>query len=422
MVIVFVLSGAVAAYAVASGSLLWVQKTSHRGRDGVRKSVVDTHGNVYTTGSTDLTYYWGDNDITLTKYGPGGGQKWQRTWKGRNYDWPYDIAIDQNNNVYIVGRSAPSLYEREQKIVVIKYNSMGQRQWVRRHSGRANDMTLDRDGNIYVTGYVGYAPNHDLILLRYRSNGKLMWTRRYDGPASRNDEGESVYTRGRGWVVVTGFVRDRRGWSNWVTIRYDRGGNRRWLKRYNGIEDGYDFAARVVVDASGNSYVTGSSSRAAVTKSYDRDGNVRWSRRIGGSDLGASVADMALDTNDNLVILGWYYPSEEHISFVMKYSSSGRFRWRKRYRGEHHVNNYPKWGNTVAIGKNNSVLVVANDADKSAIIKYSGGGTRRWMRNNSDSEYAFGIAVDNRRGSAYVTGENNIGLGRGETLTSKYKQ
>jgi hypothetical protein len=66
-----------------------------------------------------------------------------------------------------------------------------------------------------------------------------------------------------GNVYVTGESYEEIGIRDYVTVKYDASGNEVWELRYHGPENGWDAARDVAVDHSGNVYVTGFSDGAS---------------------------------------------------------------------------------------------------------------------------------------------------------------
>ena len=141
------------------GNQLWLASFNGaaNGYDNGRAVDVDDAGNVYVTGFTEGT---GSNYNVITiKYDASGAQQWAVTYNGSasGYDEGYDIMTDNSGNVYVTGSaevtSAASNY------VTIKYNAAGVQQWATTYNNtganpdQAYSMDMDAAGNVYVTGY-----------------------------------------------------------------------------------------------------------------------------------------------------------------------------------------------------------------------------------------------------------------------------
>jgi len=110
------------------------------------------------------------------------------------------------------------------------------------------------------------------------------WVRRYNGPGNRNDWASALALDGSGNVYVTGGSYGNGPHFDYATVKYDSSGNQRWVQRYNGPGDSTDYVYAIVVDGSGNVYVTGGSFGSGTswdyaTVKYDSSGNQLWVQR-----------------------------------------------------------------------------------------------------------------------------------------------
>ncbi|MEJ2140933.1 MAG: SBBP repeat-containing protein [Gammaproteobacteria bacterium] len=128
------------------------------------------------------------------------------------------------------------------------------------------------------------------------------------------------------------------GGSDVFIAKYTSSGNPVWVKQLGttASESGYGIA----VDASGNSYITGSTYGALagtgnaggddvfITK-YDSSGNQLWVKQFGVANYDRGY-DIAIDTNGNVFITGstgqsYQVPYARPDVFVAKYDSSGNY-------------------------------------------------------------------------------------------------
>ena len=143
-------------------------------------------------------------------------------------------------------------------------------------------------------------------------NGNELWVARYNGPGNSFD-GANALTVDASGVYVTGMSLGAAvGTSaDYATIKYDTDGNERWVARYNGPGDGYDGAAAIVLDVSGNVYVTGQSTGAVTSSTMRRSSMTTMGMSSGspatngpgnGDDYAAAIA---LDARSNVYITGF---------------------------------------------------------------------------------------------------------------------
>src|SRR5262245_61492403 len=82
------------------------------------------------------------------------------------------------------------------------------------------------------------------------------WVARYNGPGNLDDGGHAILGDSSG-IVVTGGSHGLGTDLDYGTIKYSSAGVQEWLARYNGPANGWDRAAAIARDSSGNVYVTG---------------------------------------------------------------------------------------------------------------------------------------------------------------------
>ena len=120
------------------------------------------------------------------------------------------------------------------------------------------------------------------------------WASAFNGPSNRNDEPKSMVVDASGNLYLTGSTSTPSFFNNsydFATIKYNSSGIMQWVSYYNGPvspDSSYDVANAIAVDNSGNVYVTGSSYGGAsgydyVTIKYNSNGIQRWTARYNDS-------------------------------------------------------------------------------------------------------------------------------------------
>jgi len=267
----------------SDGDSLWVRRydrsTGTSNSDEPYSLTIDNLGNVYVTGRSSFFNTTGSDYVTF-KYNTSGVLQWEATYAGPGlaYDESRSIAVDNNQNVHVTGRSADSLGIMD--YATVKYNPSGIQQWAARYNGpgvpssAANDIAysiaIDGSGNVYVTGesIEANGTSNDYATIKYDSTGVQQWVSRYGGIVNNSaDKATSLAGDGSGNVYVTG--RSGSGGTNadYATIKYNSSGVQQWAQRYNGPGNNVDEASSIVLDASGDVYVTGWSGGSGT--SYD---------------------------------------------------------------------------------------------------------------------------------------------------------
>jgi hypothetical protein len=97
----------------SSGNQLWIRQFGTSQYDSTSGLAVDKFGNVYITGDTKGnlggTYAGVDSDAYVAKFSSSGTQQWIQQFGTSLYDYPYGIAVDRFNNVYVAGGTDGSL-------------------------------------------------------------------------------------------------------------------------------------------------------------------------------------------------------------------------------------------------------------------------------------------------------------------------
>jgi len=306
----------------------------------------------------------------------------------------------------------------------IKYDSRGNELWVARYNGPgnniddANAMAVDEAGNVYVTGASrgdrGNGIREDYATVKYDSSGNQLWVARYGGPGDGDNTAYAVAVDGEGNVYVTGRSRSDRGNASkddYATVKYDRNGNELWVARYNGPGNNVDGADALVVDASGNGYITGNSRGNKghddyATIKYDTDGNQLWVARY---DDGSPTA-LAVDNAGNVYVTGFSRAGDDLHYATVKYDSNGNQLWVSTY-------NAPEGGQDIAyalaVDNMGNVFVTGRSISANydyVTIKYDSQGDELWLARYNGSadrgDQATSLAVDTE-GNVYVTGRSD---------------
>lgn len=335
----------------------------------------------------------------------------------------------------------------------------GRELWVRRFPTRPGDkdseptaMTADSSGNIYVTGFV-QTTDHDVdyLTLKYDPDGKLLWQARYNGPGNDVDRARAIAVDRAGNVYVTGESDNGKGNGksrlsglDYATVKYDAGGRRLWVRRFNGAVNGDDRAVQIGLDAAGNVYVTGTSEfydgrwhkqmSAIVTIKYDADGNRQWQQSFGveGNICGGTPADMAVDGAGNVYVTGYSYVMSSFLYRVdyvtFRYDTQGKLHWVRLYHG---VANGQNFARKIVLNRSGDVYVtgagyngdVANGGTEMdcVTLMYNANGDQQWVRSfdwGHGGDNPRGLAVD-RSGNVFIASESGGQTGL-DYVTVKY--
>ncbi|MBP7810297.1 MAG: SBBP repeat-containing protein [Bacteroidia bacterium] len=337
----------------AAGNFIWAKKMGGTQDDMVFEMAIDATGNVYTTGSFNVSADFdpgvgsfsltssGSRDVFISKLDAAGNFVWAKQIGAIADDLGYNIAVDGSGNVYTCGyfigavdfdpgaASFSLTAIGSNDIFISKLDAAGNFVWAKNMGSTVGDvatcLTLDASGNIYTSGY-------------------------FQGTADF-DPGVGTYT-----LVATAM-------QDVFVSKLDAAGNFVWARKMGG--GGADVANDIAVDASGNVLTSGYFQNAvdfdpgagtftiavagaddAFISKLDASGNFVWAKSLGGSGYEGCYGITTNVTGD-IYTTGYFQgsadfdPSAGSFSltavtgpgsndiFVSKLDASGNFVWAK---------------------------------------------------------------------------------------------
>lgn len=253
---------------------------------------------------------------------------WFYRWDGGGRDRGYDVVLDSSGNVYVSGTTM-SYGAGYDNICLLKFNSTGLK-WNYTWGGSNQEfgfgLTIDPLGKINVVGetYSYGAGSTDICLVKFNSTGVEC---NYTWGGSDSDVGRDVILDSSGNIYVSGS-----------TMSYGAGYNDICLVKFNstGVEYSYtwggsemDFGNGIALDSSGNIYISG------TTYSYGAGNDdlclvkfnstgVEWYYTWGGNGY-ESGGDLILDSTGNAYVSGTTHDLETKESKIclVKFNSTG---------------------------------------------------------------------------------------------------
>jgi hypothetical protein len=221
--------------------------------------------------------------VTAGQAAVPGMQLWVRRYNsaGNGYDAAYSVAVSPAGGTVFVTGGNPGI--SGSGYVTVAYNAAtGAQRWVRRYNGPGNGRDRAQSvavspagGTVFVTGdSTGIRSGADYATVAYNAaTGARRWITRYNGPANGSDFAQSVAVSPVGGTVFVTGASYRKSNTNpdYATVAYNAAtGAQRWVRRYNGPGNGYDYATSVAVSPGGGTvYVTGYSQRTAGSEEPD---------------------------------------------------------------------------------------------------------------------------------------------------------
>lgn len=383
--------------------------------DVMNEMTIDKAGNVYVTGQSSSTTT--KSDYATLKYNVNGSQVWAMRYDGFSHvenDYSKAVVADDAGNVFVTGISSnPGITGDD--IVTIKYNTAGVEIWNRvYHSSSAandkgNDITLDNAGNVYVTGTViNAAGNNDVVTIKYNAAGTQQWVSKYHSSGTYDDYGNVVAVDASGNVYVAGS-----SYADALLLKYNSAGVLQWAKTYN-YTNGSDMFKHIKLDAAGNIYVAGEGANGpgydfALVK-YNPSGTVLWSKNLVGNNGDDRINGMILDASGNVYVTGEYMVAPGQTDFAtVKYNSAGVQQWLSHYSGSDGLADISY---AIALDANNNVYVTGSSKGTTtnkdfATVKYNSAGVQQWVMRydgtTHNEDYGKSIVVDTM-GNVIVSG------------------
>jgi hypothetical protein len=208
--------------------------------------------------------------------------------------------------------------------------------------------------------------------------------------------------------------------------------NIQWFQTNTSTGNNTDRAIEMVVDAAGNSYVTGikwgGSNFDIVTIKYSPTGTLLWERTYNGAGNGLDEGrGIALDAAGHVYVLGWTAGTGNNYNYVtLKYHGvTGTQIWARIFNGTGNSTDDPY---DIAVDGNANIFVTGGSVGSGtgedyATLKYDSAGTQQWVRTYSftgaNIDKAKALAVD-ASGNCYVTGFSSAGGSNFDYATLKY--
>jgi len=227
----------------SSGNFQWGKALLSTVNSNPYAIACDASGNVYITGgfhgTTDFdpgtSVYTvtsvGDADAFLLKLSSSGSFLWVKTFGGIYQDYGFDLAVDNNGDIYVTGEYAnvvdfdpgsavvshTSTGNSSQDFYLVKYSPAGIFQWTSCFGSASDDfglcVTTDPAGYVY-TGTWYYGPmivgtttlTHsgvvDALFAKHNSSGNLVWLRTVNG--QNRERPNDVFADASGNLYATG--------------------------------------------------------------------------------------------------------------------------------------------------------------------------------------------------------------------------
>jgi uncharacterized delta-60 repeat protein len=422
----------------SSGDTLW--SSTFNGTDSkddeILAMTIDESGNCYVTGySKDAQF---QDDIITIKYDPNGLVLWTSTYNNSlsgQDDQGNSICIDASGNIVVAGQTeVDPLNPSDDAFIVVSYApSTGTQNWTFLYDVGLKDRAVKiKSGasGIYVTGRTDNGNDDDVTVLKLSTTGTLLWSLPID-IAGFDDQPSDIHLDLTENSYVCGFAENSSN-DDLLLLKISSAGTLLWQQVYAGSAVGNDRASALVVDATGNAYVTGktdSDPSLTVTNydyctlKYNASGQQQWVQTYNGSSNSTDEANaLCFNSNGNIIVTGHSDGSSnplvsDYAIRTICYNTSGAQQWSQSFQG---TGNKDENGNAIAALTGGGVIVAGTEQDSESQsdalgLTYTTAGSQGWRSDyhgqgdNSDNVNAIVVdASANTYLAGYMNSRNDL--------------
>ncbi len=410
-----------------------------------RGMALDQQGDIYVCGESDLNT-WGAIWHTyplLIKYSSKGSKEWDRTYNSGHLmgkDKVSGLAVDSQGNIYVTGDTDVTSSDR--RMFILKYDQSGKQLWIDIKTknivcgSELRPIATDDKGNFYVIGRS--LQSSQMFVKKCNSEGGTVWLQWYEGnsqyPGSYDYYPQFLTVDGQGNVYVTGYASNfsSEGIPNYhFTLKYDTGGKLIWDQPYRAKGENWNFAYGLAVDLSGDVYVLvrTENNKNIIIKYQGINSGQIWESLYAHSPTGNDNAlALGLAAKKTPTVTGWFKEANNiDYCYTVQYdASTGNQNWAATY--PHSASGPINWGEVLAGDDQGYIYVGGRAAGAKGLdmttVKYDFQGKQEWAIHHPGAcEAATGIAVSSQ-GEVVVTGFSGTGnmTCRYGLLTVKYVQ
>jgi len=262
---------------------------------------------------------------TLMKFDDNGNLIWDRIWSYGVESEAVDVAVDQNGDVYLVGRGKTSA--KTYYAFIAKFDSSGDLLWDRIiEDVLGSAVAVDSLGNVYLIGYP--IASVDVFIAKFDSSGSLLWARSWGTAGGYEYPGDAV-TDSAGNIYVIGWTNGF-GLSDYHAFitKFDPSGNPLWAIIWQAGTRDYGRGLAIKGEYIYAAFKTYANDYAAVIAKFDRDGNLIWDRSWNGS-ADDRCEGITVSPSDTIFLTGWtnsFGAGGEDI-FIAAFTPSGKLLW-----------------------------------------------------------------------------------------------
>jgi hypothetical protein len=315
-----------------------------KGFDCAEAVALDRQGNVYVSGSIQLTpkrHGTFNAGYATIKYDAHGNELWTALYEepAKHKDSAL-LAVDNNGNSIVAGRCKKEDSSFNYDFLTIMYDTKGKQLWTAIYDGPGysvdmpSDLTADNYGNVYVAGCsMGKDHDYDFAVAKYNESGDTLWVARYEEEGKKCSP-DALVVDDSGNVYVTGDCTDWKTYAYIVTIKYDNKGGQLWSKTYRKPNE-LIYSGDIATDGAGNIYVYGSTNDGPVLIQYDAGGKQKWAtlHQEKAYLSSGTLGQMFSDIQDDIYLTAFVTAETPTWTscLIIKYDLHGNKKWSKTF-------------------------------------------------------------------------------------------
>jgi hypothetical protein len=341
------------------------------------------------------------------------------------------ILVNTNGNVVVSGNQKMNATQYDATTIdqltngttnwISQYNSSNQKAFI---TASCNDAS----GNLYTVGAIRTNTTNgiDFLVIKLDAAGIVLWVYTYNGPNSTNDVASAVCVDASGNVYVAG-ASDGSGGTlvDYATIQLNSSGVQQWCTRYD-YNSLMDVPTAIELNSTETRLIVTGSSGATMTDwdfatlTYDAatGTQVHSNRTTNVNNAQDKVLGMASDGSGNLYITGTVWNGTDFDVQLVKLDTALTQVWVQSFDGH----GFDDSGINLAIDGNNNIIVVGSSYFNSTsrelvVMKYNSGGVLKWSFNHKSllGQDAEGLRIQiNSNNEYFVAG--NYGIGNNQDI------
>jgi hypothetical protein len=266
-------------------------------------------------------------------------KEWASTLANKSNIADAVVKVDNYGYIYVAGTFAGTS-SKDWK--VIKYHPDGSQVWTRTCYGSTegddyvNDMAVNSAGETFICGSF-YENSEDMALVKLEADGDIAWTATVDGENSAVDIAYALILDGSGNVYVSGEC-ENRTYKDAVLIKYNSSGTEQWKYTYDGTSNQNEVPAAMTFDAGGSVIITGYTEdtdniKFGLVLKVSTSGSQTWAATATGNGTDCHFTSVVSDASSNIYACGTTYKDGTADYVIVKYNSSGTLQWTSKYDG-----------------------------------------------------------------------------------------